>query len=293
MEIRVLEYFLAVAREQSISAAAQSLHLSQPTLSRQLKSMEEDLGKQLLIRGNRKITLTEEGMILRKRAEEILDLVNKTEKEITISEDTIAGEIYIGSGETDAVRLIARAAHRLRTEHPHIHYHISSGDSADILEKLDKGLIDFGLLLKPVDTTKYHFIKVPLKDQWGVLMKRDSPLAEKEAITPDDLWDKPLIISRQFLNAEELFTWMKRDQSKLNIAATYNLVYNASLMADENLGYAICLNRIINTTNTSLCFRPLSPKLEIGLNFVWKKHQVFSKAAEKFLYTLRQYEKQA
>lgn len=292
MEIRILEYFLAVAREQNISAAAEALHLSQPTLSRQLKSMEKELGKQLFIRGNRNITLTEEGMILRKRAEEILDLVKKTKNEISVSEEAIAGDIYIGAGETDAVRLIARAAQMLKAEHPQIHYHISSGDSADILEKLDKGLIDFGLLLRPVDTTRYHCIPVPIMDQWGVLMKRDSPLAKKEMITPEDLWDKPLILSRQFLNAKEWFAWMKREQSKLNIIATYNLVYNASLMADENLGYAICLSRIINTTETNLCFRPLDPKLEIGLNVVWKKYQVFSKAAEKFLYTLQQYEKQ-
>ena len=200
MELRVLQYFLAVAREQSIIRAAESLHLSQPTLSTQIKAMEEELGKQLLIRGtkgSRKVTLTEEGMILRKRAEEILNLVQKTEREIALSDQFIVGDVYIGTGETDAVRFIARAARELYKIYPGIHYHISSGNAQFVIEQLDKGLIDFGIVFDPVEQTKYSFIKMPFKDTWGVLMRQDSPIAAKETISPEDLRDKPLIVSQQ------------------------------------------------------------------------------------------------
>lgn len=289
MELRVLQYFLAVTREQSISGAAESLHLSQPTLSRQLKEMEEELGKQLLIRGNRKITLTEEGMILRRRAEEIFELVKMAENEIMLSDETVAGDIYIGAGETDGVRLIAKAAQKVQTEYPLIHCHISSGDSVNVIEQLDRGLIDFGLLIGQGDISKYNSVKIPVKDTWGVLMRRDSPLAEKEFVAPEDLWDKPLIVSRQAINGDILTDWLKREKSELNIIATYSLVYNASLMVDEGVGYALCLDKIINVTGDSnLCFRPFNPKLEIGMNIVWKKYQVLTKAAEKFLLKLQE-----
>ena len=193
MELRVLQYFLAVAREQNISAAAQSLHLTQPTLSRQLKELEEELGKQLMVRGSRKIVLTEEGMLLRKRAEEILDLVGRTEKEIAQSDDTVSGDIYIGTGETDGMRQIARTAKQLQEHSPGIHFHIVSGDAVDVCERLDKGLLDFGVLLGDIDKIKYHYLELPMKDTWGILMRRDSPLAQQERILPQDLWDKPLI----------------------------------------------------------------------------------------------------
>jgi DNA-binding transcriptional LysR family regulator len=290
MEFRVLQYFLAVTREQSISGAAESLHLSQPTLSRQLKDLENELGKQLIIRGNRKITLTEEGMLLRKRAEEIVDLVQRTENEIMLSDETITGDIFIGTGETDGIRLITRAAKELQKEYPGIHYHIASGDAIDVIEQIDKGLLDFGILLEPIDLSKYNYLKLPVHDLWGVLMRKDSPLANKESITSKDLWDKPLILSRQSMNGDVLAKWLKKDFSNLNIVATYNLIYNASLMVDEELGYALCLDKLINTTGESnLIFRPLNPKLEIGMYVVWKKYQVFSKAAEKFLFTLQEF----
>lgn len=208
MELRVLQYFLAVTREQSISGAAEALHLSQPTLSRQLKDMEEELGKQLMIRGNRKITLTEEGMILRKRAEEILDLVQKTEHEITISDDVIAGDVYIGAGETDAVRLLAKAGKNVQMEYPDIHYHISSGDSTDVLESLDKGLIDFGMIFGAVDTSKYEYLEFPVKDKYGILMRKDSPLAEKDFIRPEDLHDKPIMFNRNTRDGDLLTSWL-------------------------------------------------------------------------------------
>ena len=290
MELRVLQYFLAVAREQSISAAAQSLHLSQPTLSTQLKAMEEELGKQLLIRGtkgSRRVTLTEEGMILRKRAEEILSLVHRTEEEITHSDEAIVGDVYIGTGETDIVRFFAGAAKKIQKQYPDIHFHISSGNAEYVLESLDKGLIDFGLLFSGVDTQKYQSIPVPMKDTWGVLMRRDSPLAQKESICPEDLWDKPLIVSQQRGDEQYLSQWMKKELSKQNVVATYNLVFNASLLVDEGLGYAICFDKLINTTGSNLCFRPFSPKLEASAWIVWKKYQVFSKAARTFLECLQ------
>lgn len=284
MELRVLEYFLAVTREQSISGAAESLHLSQPTLSRQLKDMEDELGKQLMIRGNRKITLTEEGMILRKRAEEILELVRKTEHEITVSDDIIAGDVYIGAGETDAVRLIAKAGKRLQSEYPDIHYHISSGDTTDVLESLDRGLIDFGLIFGTVDTSKYEYLEFPVKDIYGILMQKDSPLAKKDNIHPKDLWDKPLIFNRNTRDGDPLTSWLGKSLSELNVAATYNLLFNASLMVNEGLGYAFALDKIINTTgNSNLCFVPCKPRLSVGMNLIWKKYQIFPKAAKKFL----------
>ena len=290
MELRVLHYFLAVAREQSISAAAQSLHLTQPTLSTQLKALEEELGKQLLVRGtkgSRKVTLTEEGMILRKRAEEILTLVNKAEEEIAHSDDTVVGTVSIGAGETDIVRYFAKAARTLQKRYPDIRYQISSGNAEYVLEYLDKGLIDFGLVFGEVDQRKYQSLPLPAKDTWGVLMRRDSPLAEKEAITPQDLWDKPLLLSHQRGGNGALFRWLKRDASQLNVVATYNLVYNASLLVDEGLGYALCFDKLINTCGSSLCFRPCAPPLESSAHLVWKRYPVFSKAAKAFLACLQ------
>ncbi len=289
MEIRVLKYFLAVAREQNISAAAESLFLSQPTLSRQLKELEEELGKQLFIRGSRKITLTEEGLLLRKRAEEIVELLDKTEKELSDSDEQVSGEIYIGAGETDGLRLIAKAAKDLQEQYPQITYRIISGDAVDIAERLDKGLIDFALFLEPVDISKYNYLKFPVKDVWGVLMRRDCPLAQRESISPRDLQDMPLIVSRQAVDGSELTQWLKNGCEQLNIVSTYNLVYNASLMVDEGLGVALCLDKIINVSgDSSLCFRPLKPRLEVGMSLVWKKYQVFSKAAEKFILKMQE-----
>lgn len=292
MELRVLQYFLAVAREQSIVRAAESLHLSQPTLSTQIKAMEEELGKQLLIRGtkgSRKVTLTEEGMILRKRAEEILNLVQKAEQEISLSDQVIVGDVYIGAGETYAIRFIAKAAKELYNVYPGIHYHIASGNADFVLEQLDRGLIDFGIIFSAVDHSKYNAIELPFKNTWGVLMRPDSPLAVKEVIKPEDLWDKPLIISRQDNNDGTLTTWIKREMAELEIIATYNLIFNASLMVEEGLGYAIGFDKIINTSgNRNLCFRPLSPKREDGMSIIWKKYQVFSKASEKFMEKLEE-----
>lgn len=292
MELRVLQYFLAVAREQNISSAAESLHLSQPTLSTQLKALEEELGKQLLIRGtkgSRKVLLTEEGMLLRKRAEEILELVRMTEREISLSDEVIAGDVYIGTGESDMIRLFARAAKRIQEKYPDIHFHILSGNSAFVKEHLDRGLIDFGVVYSPVDTTVYSSIKVPIRDTWGVLMRKDSPLAQKDVIQPQDLWDKPLILSAQKTDAWPMSSWFGQDITRLNIVATYNLVFNASLLVEEGLGYAVCFDKLINVSGDSkLCFRPLSPKMEAEASIIWKRYQLLSKAAQKFMDCLKE-----
>lgn len=292
MELRVLQYFLAVAREQNISSAAESLHLSQPTLSTQLKALEEELGKQLLIRGtkgSRKVLLTEEGMLLRKRAEEILELVRMTEREISLSDEVIAGDVYIGTGESDMIRIFARAAKRIQKKYPDIHFHILSGNSAFVKEHLDRGLIDFGVVYSPVDTTVYSSIKVPIRDTWGVLIRKDSPLAQKDVIQPQDLWDKPLILSAQKADAWPMSSWFGQDITRLNIVATYNLVFNASLLVEEGLGYAVCFDKLINVSGDSkLCFRPLSPKMEAEASIIWKRYQLLSKAAQKFMDCLKE-----
>ena len=292
MELRVLQYFLAVAREQNISSAAESLHLSQPTLSTQLKALEEELGKQLLIRGtkgSRKVLLTEEGMLLRKRAEEILELVRMTEREISLSDEVIAGDVYIGTGESDMIRIFARAAKSIQEKYPDIHFHILSGNAAFVKDYLDRGLIDFGVVYSPVDTTVYSSIKVPIRDTWGVLMRKDSPLAQEDVIQPQDLWDKPLILSAQKTDAWPMFSWFGQDITRLNIVATYNLVFNASLLVEEGLGYAVCFDKLINVSGDSkLCFRPLSPKMEAEASIIWKRYQLLSKAAQKFMDCLKE-----
>ncbi|WP_343209675.1 LysR family transcriptional regulator [Anaerolentibacter hominis] len=291
MELRVLQYFLAVAREQSISGAAASLHLSQPTLSTQLKNMEEELGKQLLIRGSkgsRKVTLTEEGMILRKRAEEILDLVKKTENEIQLSDDTAAGDVYIGAGETDIIRIVAKTAQSLQEHYPDIHYHIFSGNAAFVMDQLDKGLIDFGLVYSLADPAKYDSLQIPVKDTWGVLMRADSHLSDKDMISPEDLSGLPLILPNQKSDESPISRWFQQNINELNVVATYNLVFNASLLVDEGLGYALCFDKLINTADSNLCFRPLSPELKAEASIVWKRYQIFTKAADKFLKRLEE-----
>lgn len=288
MDIRVLEYFLAVAREESITKAAKALSMTQPPLSRQLKELEDELGKQLFIRGNKKVTLTEEGILLRKRAEELIELMEKTKEEIRSSEERIHGTVLIGAGESDAVSFLARTARRLQMSHPDISYHLYSGDATSITEKLDHGLIDFGLLVEPVDISKYEYLRLPVKDTWGVLMRRDSPLAVKDQILAEDLWEKPLIVSHQIYDSSELSSWFQRDIRKLHITAAYELVYNATHFVKSGCGYALSLDKLINTTGESeLTFRPLYPALDAGLCFVWKKHQIFSRASRLYLDTLK------
>ncbi|WP_294468454.1 LysR family transcriptional regulator [uncultured Anaerofustis sp.] len=288
MELRVLRYFLAVAREENITAAAGVLHITQPTLSKQLMDLENELGKQLFIRGKRKITLTEEGMFLRKRAQEIVELADKTQSEFLSNEEMISGDIYIGGGETDAMRIVAKTAKELQKNYPGIKYHLYSGNAQDVTERLDKGLLDFGILIGSSNLNKYDYLKLPVTDTWGLLMKKDSPLAEKDIISSEDLKGIPLIVSIQALKNNELSGWSGYNFEDLNIVATYNLVYNASLMVDEGLGYVLTLDKLVNTAGKSkFCFIPLKPKLEANLYIVWKKYQVFSKATEKFIDVLQ------
>lgn len=288
MELRVLRYFLAMAKEETISGAAELLHVSQPTLSRQLMEMEENFGKKLFIRGNRKITLTEEGLFLRKRAQEIIDLVDKTELELSQEDKLINGDVHIGGGETEAMGLIAKVAHQVKQDYPGIHYHLYSGNADDVVDKLDKGLLDFGVLIEPADMRKYDFLPIPAKDTWGLLMRKDSPLAEKIDIKASDLIDIPLIVSRQSFVDEVLSKWATMHFENLNIVATYNLIFNASLLVQQGMGYALALDKLVNTSDESmLLFKPLYPHLEAKMNIVWKKHQVFSRAASKFLSQLQ------
>lgn len=288
MEIRVLRYFLTIAREGSITAAADFLHITQPTLSRQLKDLEQELGKKLFIRSSHSIILTDEGMLLRKRAEEIVDMVDKLEAEFSSMEETISGDVYIGGGETDAMKQIARIVKDLQVRYPNIRYHLYSGNEDDVTERLDKGLLDFGILIQPADLSKYNYSNIPAKDVWGVVMRKDSPLASKETIQAVDILNVPLICSRQAIkqtfSKNEFTDWFGEDFDKLNVVTTYNLAYNAAIMVEEGIGYAVTIDKLVNTSSDSnLCFRPLEPRLESGLNIVWKKHQVFSAAADLFL----------
>lgn len=290
MELRVLRYFLAVAREESISDAAEFLHITQPTLSRQLMDLEEELGKQLLIRGkrNRKIMLTEDGMRLRKRAEEIVALADKTEAEFLAGDEAVSGDVYIGCGESDAMRIIAKTAVKLRQDYPDIHFHLYSGNAEDVSERMEKGLLDFGIFITSANIDKYDYLKLPAYDTWGLIMRKSDKLAAKDFITPQDLQGLPLIMSRQALVQEDISRWGKKQIQNLNVVATYNLVYNAAIMTREGFGYTLTLDKLANTgSDSDLCFRPLKPELRINLNLVWKKYQIFSKASQKFLEYLK------
>ena len=283
MEVRVLSYFLTVAKEENISRAADILHITQPTLSRQLSELEEELGVKLLTRGKRKTTLTEAGMLLRKRAEEITTLAEKTKQEFKQSDSLIAGDIYIGCGETYAMHRLAKIAKKLQYTYPQMHYHLFSAKDDDVIDRLEKGLLDFGVLVEPSDIKQYNFLELPDADTWGLLMRKDSPLSNKTEIMAQDLWDVPLIVSQQALATHELFHWLKKEHEKLNIVATYNLLYNASLMVEEGLGYALCLDHLIYTGKDSpLCFRPLSPQLKAHVYLIWRQHNFLSKAAALF-----------
>ncbi len=292
MEIRVLKYFLSVAREGSITRAANSLHLTQPTLTRQLQDLERELKQKLFIRGKQHITLTPEGLILQKRAQEIVDMVEKTQAEFQSITDTVSGDIYIGCGETDSMKYIAEIFKEIQQKYPAVKFHIQSGDAEDVTEKLDKGLLDFCLLIQPINLDKYDHISLPSKDIWGVIMRKDSELAQKSRVELEDLKNLPIINSRQalkkYLQKNEFSNWFQGEFENLNTVGTSNLVYNAAIMVKAGLGYAITLDKLVNTSDESeLCFRPLYPKLESGLDIVWKKHQVFSPAAKLFLDKLK------
>ncbi|MBO6281313.1 MAG: LysR family transcriptional regulator [Alphaproteobacteria bacterium] len=292
MEIRVLKYFLAVAREGSITAAANALHITQPTLTRQMQDLEYELKQKLFVRGKYKITLTEEGLLLKDRAEEIIEIVDKTKRDIISSGDEIRGDIYIGGGETDAMHYIADVINQIRGTHPNITFHLYSGNAEDVMEKLDKKLLDFGLLVQHNDTAKYDSVTLPVADVWGVLMRKDCPLAQYKSIKLENLKGLPLISSRQAIKKSpknEFLKWFHGQFDSLNTVATYNLIFNAAIMVKSGIGYAITLDKLADTSDKSpLCFRPLEPKLEATLNIVWNKSSVRSAAANLFLQKLRE-----
>lgn len=288
MEIQQMKYFLAVAREESISKAAQFLFITQPSLTRQIQNMEREVGSPLFIRGSRKLTLTDTGKLLRKRAEEILSLYEKTEAELLRPSAPAGGDVFIGGGETYAMSYLASVAKELREKNPNIRFHLFSGDIVDVTERLDKGLLDFGLLIEPADLTKYDYIRLPVKDTWGVLLRRDHPLAQREFVTADDLRNMDLIISKHALNRSNVMEWLGGNGIP-EVCMTYNLLYNAVFFAKQGIGGIICLDKLINPTEESgLRFLPFAPKLESSLSVAWKKYQVFSKAAQLFLEILKE-----
>ena len=287
MELRVLRYFLAVAEKGSVTGAAKVLHVTQPTLSRQLMDLEEELGQKLLVRSNHSVRLTSEGMLLRNRAREILEMVQKTESEFNSMGKNIAGNVYIGCGESEAMMLIAKVMKEINLEFPEIRFQVYSGNAEDVTERLDKGILDFGVLIQPVDISRYDYLSLPAKDRWGVIVPEDSPLAEKRFVTREELLGVPLICSRQVsfrsLSGNPYTDWFGEDGKLLNIVATYNLIYNAILMVKAGLGYAVGLDKLLAGTSVNgVCFRPFFPELESELNIVWKKSPLFSKAAELF-----------
>lgn len=284
MDLSVLKNFIVIAHMGNMTAAAGHLNLTQPTLSRQLAALEEEMGTSLFDRAGRGLTLTAAGHHFRKRAEEILDLVDKAKFEFRQTHGELRGDIYIGSGETWVLGSIAEIMREMRKSHPCVRFHVFSGDGDEVAEKLDKGLLDFGLFIVPAIVTQYASILLPEKDIWGAMMLRSDELSVKEAITPEDLWDKPLIISKQTFMEGHISKWMRRDFSNLNIAATYNLLYNASIMVRKGVGIALGLDRLINVSNDSeICFRPCSPALPVALYFAWRKQNILSGVAQAFL----------
>ncbi len=288
MEFRVLEYFLAVAREQNITRAAESLHLTQPTLSRQLRDLEEELGKPLFIRGKRRITLTEDGLFFKKRAEEMVRLAWQTKAEMALSDGRIAGDIYIGAGESPSMRRVIQVAAGLQREHPEVRFHLTSGDADDLLERLDRGLFDFCILYGGIDQSKYDYLSLPYRERWGILMQKGDAFEEKEVLKTEDLWDRPLILSRHSLRLPSFFRWLGKPLEELRIVGSYNLVYNGALMVQEGMGYLLTLEGLVNTDNTGLCFRRLTPAHTLELSMVWRKDAARTKAAKAWMRRFRE-----
>lgn len=284
LETRLLYYFLAVAREQNITKAAESLHITQPTLSKQMMDLEEQLGKQLFIRGKKKIVLTEDGVYLRNRAQEIIDLVEKTESAFHTQDSPVAGDIYLGCGETPIMESITKSFKEIQTDHPEIHFHIYSGDAEAVMERLDKGLLDMGLLLGPIEQEKYNYFAIEQQDHFGLLMPKTSPLAKNPTISLKTLKSLPLIFPQQTYNGQQRMNWFGPDFHELNIIATYNLVYNATFMVEQGMGYAFCLENLVNTESSrNLAFRRIEPPIQVEAYLITKKYQTLSTAVKVFL----------
>lgn len=285
MDIRSMQYYLAVIREGTVSAAARALHVAQPSLSRQMRELEDELGVTLFVRGNRKITLTEEGMILRKRAEEMIQLMRMTEDEISQVKDNVSGSIRIGAGESIVFHYLSRTAAALAEEYPDLRFHVTSGDTQDLMDELEKGLIDFAVIFAEVDRTLYETISLPAADKFGVLMRKDCKLAKKPTLNLADLSDTPILISR----ASEPHLRGTDALAGLNILGTYNLINNASMMVEDGLGVAICFDHLVNTTgNSTLTFRPIQPALSATGSLIWKKYQIFPHAVQLFIDRIRE-----
>lgn len=288
MELRVLRYFIEVAREQNITAAAEKLYVTQSTLSKQLMDLEKELGKKLLVRGKRKTTLTEDGMFLFRRAQEIVDLADKTEFSLKGTNEAITGDISIGCGETEGIQIIIDAMKQLNEQHPDIRFHLYSGNDEDVSERLDNGLVDFGLFVGNTNLDKYDYLKLPINDVWGLLMRKDCPLAAASTVNPTDLTGIPLLRSRQALHSNELSGWLGYDFSRLHIISTHNLINNAAFMVKAGMGCALTIDKLVSPFDPVLTFRPLEPTMKADLIFAWKKYQIFSKAASKLLEILTQ-----
>ena len=283
MEIKTLRYFLAVAREENMTKAAELLHVTQPTLSKQLKALEDELGKKLFTRHSFSIRLTEEGILLRNRAEDLISMADKIEQEFISLDDLTGGDLYFGLAESYQIRYLAREIRSFKQKYPGLRYHITSGDTEQVIEKLDKGLLDFTVLAESPDPTKYEYVPFPDKEIWGLVIPSDDKLAKKKTIRIDDLVSLPLFCSDQSWE-NDIPRWSGDRMSELHLEGSFRLSYNGSLFTKEHLGYLLTFNGLIDTSgNSGLVFRPLSPKLETGLYLVWKKYQTFSPIASRFL----------
>ena len=283
MEIRILRYFLAAAREENMTRAAEMLHVTQPTLSKALKSLEDELGKKLFTRHSFSIALTEEGALLRDRAEDLVSMADKIEKEFLSLDDLTGGDLYFGLAESYQIRYIARELRVLKERYPGLKYHITSGDTEQVTEKLDKGLLDFAALAETPDYAKYEALIFPHADVWGLVFPADDPLKKKKTVTVDDLIGLPLFCSEQSWQ-KDIPRWCGDRMKELRLEGSFRLSYNGSMFAREGLGYLLTFDRLIDTSaDSGLVFRPLSPALENKLYLVWKKYQALSPIAERFL----------
>ncbi len=284
MELRLLQYFLAVAQTETISRAAEVLHVTQPTLSRQMAQMEQELGVKLFLRGSRKISLTEEGMLLRRRAEEILELVNRTEEEVSNSGSSLEGTVFIGCGDLAGVQMLPELFGAFQKSYPSVKFDLYTATADHVKDRMDRGLVDIGLLLEPVDMGKYNFIRLKQKEQWVVAMRPDMPLAEKEAISPEDLKDVPIILPRRLGVQSELAHWFGDLYPDLHVAFTANLPSNSSVMVHYGLAYALIIKGSISFWDKDvITYRPLKPNLLAGCALAWCRLQPLSRAAEKFV----------
>ena len=287
MEIRVLRYFLEIARAGNMSRAADAFHVSQPTLSKQMKDLEQELGKKLFRRGSTSLSLTDEGMLLRKRAEDILDMVDKPADEVRAVNDISGGEVHIGCAESYQIKYLAQTIQVFKKKYPLFRYHLTSGNTEQVVERLDRGLIDFAVIAEPPNLSKYNYLEVPGVDLWGLVMKKDDALAQKKCIRVNDLMGLPLICSAQGMKFD-IARWCGEKVDMLNLSGTVNLAYNGSVFVREGLGYMLMFNHLVDTgSDSDLCFRPLEPPLETKMYVIWKKYQVFSPISELLLDELK------